>query len=254
MRHTQLGDSARAGSAKGPDCGGAPPGDPRRTAATRARSPGWPGWPGWPGSRLSTSTNSGRRCRRASRSRRSADSERVRPLVPERRATRACDLLVVGSALQGLALTRSGEVQAGMARLGSAVAAATAGDVVDLMWMGKVLCWPIAACHETQDVTRAEEWCRRARMGVLPESRAWQAGLEPGRWQDGRIGRAQVHLLGRVRHLIAAIRRKSRSASPPEANASRRRKGCARRAADAWRPQHRGVTHPIGHQSPARHG
>ena len=72
------------------------------------------------------------------------------------------DLLVVGSALQGLALTRSGEVQAGIALLDSAVAAATAGDVVDLMWMGKVLCWLIAACHETQDVTRAEEWCRRA--------------------------------------------------------------------------------------------
>ena len=72
------------------------------------------------------------------------------------------DLSVVGLALQGLALTRSGEVEAGMARLDSAVAAATGGDVVDLMWMGKVLCWLIAACHETQDVTRAEEWCRRA--------------------------------------------------------------------------------------------
>jgi DNA-binding NarL/FixJ family response regulator len=71
------------------------------------------------------------------------------------------DLVVVGLALQGLALTRSGEVEAGIARLDAAVAAATAGDVVDLMWMGKVLCWLISACHETQDVTRAGEWCRR---------------------------------------------------------------------------------------------
>jgi DNA-binding NarL/FixJ family response regulator len=71
------------------------------------------------------------------------------------------DLSVVGSALQGLALTRSGEVESGMARLDSAAAAATAGDIVDLMWMGKVLCWLITACHETQDVTRAGEWCRR---------------------------------------------------------------------------------------------
>ncbi|MDQ6686021.1 MAG: LuxR C-terminal-related transcriptional regulator [Actinomycetota bacterium] len=71
------------------------------------------------------------------------------------------DLTVVGLALQGLALTRAGEVATGMARLDSAVAAATAGDVVDLMWMGKVLCWLIAACHDTQDVTRAGEWCRR---------------------------------------------------------------------------------------------
>ena len=72
------------------------------------------------------------------------------------------DLGVVGLALQGLALTRSGEVETGMARLDSAVAAATGGDVADLMWMGKVLCWLIAACHQTQDVTRAKEWCRRA--------------------------------------------------------------------------------------------
>jgi len=72
------------------------------------------------------------------------------------------DLSVVGLALQGLALTRSGEVEPGMARLDSAAAAATGGDVEDWMWMGKVLCWLIAACHETQDVTRAEEWCRRA--------------------------------------------------------------------------------------------
>jgi DNA-binding NarL/FixJ family response regulator len=71
------------------------------------------------------------------------------------------DLVIVGSALHGLALTRSGEVGEGMSRLNAAAAAATAGDVVDLMWMGKVLCWLIAACHETQDVTRAEEWCRR---------------------------------------------------------------------------------------------
>ncbi len=77
------------------------------------------------------------------------------------RRTGATDLAVVGLALQGLALTRSGDVDSGMAQLDSAVAAVTAGDVGDLMWMGKVLCWLIAACHQTQDVTRAEEWCHR---------------------------------------------------------------------------------------------
>lgn len=71
------------------------------------------------------------------------------------------DLSLVGLALQGLALVRAGEVEAGMERLDSAAAAATAGDVGDLMWAGKVLCWLIAACHETRDVTRAEDWCRR---------------------------------------------------------------------------------------------
>lgn len=71
------------------------------------------------------------------------------------------DLAVVGLALQGLALIRMGEVRAGLALLDPAAAAATAGDVADLMWMGKVLCWLIAACHETRDVTRAQEWCTR---------------------------------------------------------------------------------------------
>jgi len=71
------------------------------------------------------------------------------------------DLTIVGTALQGLALTHSGEVESGMSLLDSAAAAATAGDVVDLMWMGKVLCWLIAACHNARDITRAEEWCRR---------------------------------------------------------------------------------------------
>lgn len=77
------------------------------------------------------------------------------------------DLTIVGSALEGLALTRSGDVTAGIPLLDSAAAAATAGDVADLMWMGKVMCWLIAACHETQDVTRAKEWCRRVEMICL---------------------------------------------------------------------------------------
>ncbi len=71
------------------------------------------------------------------------------------------DLTIVGSALQGLALTCAGEVETGMPLLDAAAAAATAGDVDDLMWMGKVLCWLIAACHNVRDITRAEEWCRR---------------------------------------------------------------------------------------------
>jgi DNA-binding NarL/FixJ family response regulator len=71
------------------------------------------------------------------------------------------DLRVVGQALQGLALTAMGRVDEGMAGLDVAVASATAGDVADPMWMGKVCCWLILACHDTQDVARAEDWCRR---------------------------------------------------------------------------------------------
>ena len=71
------------------------------------------------------------------------------------------DLEIVGLALQGLALTHSGDVEAGMSKLDAAVAAATTGDVADLMWLGKVCCWLIAACDEVQDVKRAGEWCLR---------------------------------------------------------------------------------------------
>lgn len=77
------------------------------------------------------------------------------------RRTSDHDLTVVGLALQGLALIRTGQVREGMALLDPAAAAATAGDITDLMWTGKVVCWLIAACHETRDVTRAQEWCHR---------------------------------------------------------------------------------------------
>ena len=71
------------------------------------------------------------------------------------------DLGVVALALEGLSLTQAGDIETGMPRLDAAVAAATTGEVPDVMWMGKVCCWLIAACDETQDVTRAAEWCRR---------------------------------------------------------------------------------------------
>ena len=77
------------------------------------------------------------------------------------------DLEVVGVALQGLAMTARGDVEAGMARLNGSVAAATSGDVADPMWMGKVCCWLIAACSQNRDVTRAADWCRRVEVICL---------------------------------------------------------------------------------------
>ncbi len=71
------------------------------------------------------------------------------------------DLEVVGLALQGLAMTSRGDIEAGMARLNASVAGATSGDVADPMWMGKVCCWLIAACSQNRDLTRAADWCRR---------------------------------------------------------------------------------------------
>jgi DNA-binding NarL/FixJ family response regulator len=77
------------------------------------------------------------------------------------RATGEGDLEIVGQALSGLAHVRTGDVAAGMVLLDAAAAAATAGDVVDLMWMGKICCWLISACQETHDLGRASDWCAR---------------------------------------------------------------------------------------------
>lgn len=71
------------------------------------------------------------------------------------------DLVIVAQALTGLSLVRLGQVSAGVPLLDAAATAATAGDVDDLMWMGKICCWLISACHETHDLDRAGEWCDR---------------------------------------------------------------------------------------------
>ncbi len=71
------------------------------------------------------------------------------------------DLTYVGAALSGLAQTAEGNPGSGLPELDSAVAAATTGEVTDLMWMGKIYCWLITACQQTNDLTRADEWCRR---------------------------------------------------------------------------------------------
>lgn len=71
------------------------------------------------------------------------------------------DLTYVGMAVSGLAQTTAGLPGSGLTQLDSAVAAATTGEVVDLMWMGKIFCWLIIACQQTHDLTRADEWCRR---------------------------------------------------------------------------------------------
>ncbi len=71
------------------------------------------------------------------------------------------DLVIVGQALAGLARVRLGDLEGGMPLLDAAAAAATAGDVADLMWMGKICCWLISACQETHDLGRAGDWCAR---------------------------------------------------------------------------------------------
>lgn len=77
------------------------------------------------------------------------------------RASGDHNLVFVGQAVEGLSLVRLGDVAGGMALLDASAGAATAGDLDDLMWMGKVCCWLIYACHEAGDLARAETWCTR---------------------------------------------------------------------------------------------
>ena len=69
------------------------------------------------------------------------------------------DLQVVGRSLEGLALVHEGSVEDGMRQLDESAVAAKAGDVTDLMWIGKVCCNLITACERVGDVERATQWC-----------------------------------------------------------------------------------------------
>ncbi|HYA09531.1 MAG TPA: hypothetical protein VEG24_08060, partial [Gaiellaceae bacterium] len=73
------------------------------------------------------------------------------------------DVQVVGRSLEGLALVHAGLVDEGMRRLGESAVAATAGEVDDLMWIGKVCCNLIAACERVGDVERATQWCEEVK-------------------------------------------------------------------------------------------
>jgi DNA-binding NarL/FixJ family response regulator len=118
------------------------------------------------------------------------------------------ELEVVGLAMQGLALTNSGDVGLGMPSLDAAVAAATNGDVADLMWLGKVCCWLIVACNEVQDVARAGEWClqvealctERDLMPLFNVCRIEHASVQAaqGTWRDAE--REFQAALGRLAH------------------------------------------------------
>jgi ATP/maltotriose-dependent transcriptional regulator MalT len=73
------------------------------------------------------------------------------------------DVQVVGRSLEGLSLVHDGRVDEGMRRLDESAVAATAGDVKDLMWIGKVCCNLIAACDAVGDVERATQWCAQVK-------------------------------------------------------------------------------------------
>ena len=73
------------------------------------------------------------------------------------------DIQVVGRSLEGLALVHEGAVEEGMRRLDESAVAATAGDLEDLMWVGKVCCNLITAAGRVGDVERASQWCEEVK-------------------------------------------------------------------------------------------
>lgn len=139
------------------------------------------------------------------------------------------DLEVVGLALQGLAMTSAGDLEAGMARLNASVAAATAGDVADPMWMGKVCCWLIAACSQTSDVTRAADWCRRveaicAERDLVPLFNVCRIQYASVQVARGSWREAETELTG-VLDRLSASRRSSRLEAVVQLGELRRRQG-----------------------------
>jgi len=80
------------------------------------------------------------------------------------------DVEVVGRSLEGLALVHQGRVDEGMRRLDESAVAATAGEIADVMWIGKVCCNLIAACERVGDVERATQWCAE----VKEFARRWE--------------------------------------------------------------------------------
>ena len=94
------------------------------------------------------------------------------PSVAREAATRAIsvaaelgreDIQVVGRSLEGLSLVHEGAVEEGMRRLDESAVAATAGEVEDLMWIGKVCCNLIAGAGRVGDVERASQWCEEVK-------------------------------------------------------------------------------------------
>jgi ATP/maltotriose-dependent transcriptional regulator MalT len=145
------------------------------------------------------------------------------------RASGEGDLGIVARALTGLAEVRLGQVDAGMKQLGAAATAATAGDVEELMWTGKICCWLISACQETHDVERAGEWCarveqlavRRELAPLFAVCRTQYASIQLARGEPRQAESTLVDVLGRLER----SRRLSRLDAVAQLGELRRRQG-----------------------------
>ncbi|WP_193614151.1 LuxR C-terminal-related transcriptional regulator [Nocardioides lijunqiniae] len=139
------------------------------------------------------------------------------------------DLVCVGQALAGLALVRLGEVTPGMALLDAAAGAATAGDIDDLMWMGKICCWLISACQDAHDLTRAATWCARveeicARHDLAPLFSVCRIQYASVQMAQGECVEAEATLSGMLQ-LLEHSQRSARLEAVAHLGELRRRQG-----------------------------
>jgi LuxR family maltose regulon positive regulatory protein len=71
------------------------------------------------------------------------------------------DIEMTGIGLEGLALVTEGDVEAGMARLDEAAAAAVGGEMTLPNAIGATCCYLIYACERVRDYERAVQWCNK---------------------------------------------------------------------------------------------
>ncbi len=117
------------------------------------------------------------------------------------------DLEYDALSLLGEAYVAAGRVDEGMRLIDEAMAAVSAGEVVNIVALGDIYCRLLGACELALDVTRAEQW-----MGVAGNFHAWSDFVSPlcrshyggiliavGRWSEAE------------EELVAAIRTFERS-------------------------------------------
>lgn len=95
------------------------------------------------------------------------DARRAQGLITKglevARALKLHDLEMLALGLEGVALVRDGQVDAGMRRLDEVTTAVVAGELVDPMTAGNACCYLLTACEQVGDYDRLAQWFERVR-------------------------------------------------------------------------------------------
>ena len=73
------------------------------------------------------------------------------------------DLEMLALGLEGIALVRDGDIEAGMRRLDEVTTAVVAGELVDPNTAGNACCYLLTACEQVGDYDRLAQWFERVR-------------------------------------------------------------------------------------------